>query len=177
MNSSDFENISMKGRMAYIILCVETYLLAKFPEEDWSTLSQWMWSVTSSYWDNWGYKFIEIIPEYLFEFPSYEESDFEQLTNEEYDFFTKLLKNKPAELNQLLLKAHDLEEVYCYTRIPKHGQEAIDIVLEVCSILEKNKIPLPDIQLVQFSSFSEKDGWGERFDGTKLSLILGKKES
>jgi hypothetical protein len=27
-------------------------------------------------------------------------------------------------------------------------------------------------QLVTFSKFSERDGWGNPFDGTKLSIVL-----
>ena len=32
MNNKKFENISMKGRMAYLILCIETYLNELFPD-------------------------------------------------------------------------------------------------------------------------------------------------
>ena len=174
MKIDDFYNISMKGRMAYAILCVEKYLLAKYPNDDWSVLSKWMWDVTSNYWDEWDYKFMEIIPEYLFEFNTYAESGFERITEDEYNLFVSLLKGKSDDLNQLLLKLHKIQEVYCYSSVPGHGDEASEIVLEACSILEKENIDLPDIESVSFSSFSEKDGWGERFDGTKLSLILNK---
>lgn len=38
----------------------------------------------------------------------------------------------------------------------------------------KNKIELPDPKFVEFSKFCERDGWGEHFGGSKLSLILNK---
>ena len=63
--------------MAYSILCVGEVLVAKYPDDDWSVLSKEMLKATSTYWDEWGNRFIEIIPEYLFEFDTYEESDFE----------------------------------------------------------------------------------------------------
>lgn len=172
MNNKKFENISMKGRMAYLILCIETYLNELFPDKDWHILSQWMWPVTSEYWDEWDDRFIEIIPEYLFEFDSYEDSDFESLSLEDYEYFTGLFADMPEDFNQLLLSLHEMQKVYCYTSIPGKGTESIKIIDEVCSILEKTDLALPDITTVEFSHFTEKDGWGEDFDGTNLSLIL-----
>lgn len=172
MTIADFDKISMNGRMAYSILCVEKYLLDKFPNDDWESLSRLMWEATSSLWDEWADKFIEIIPEYLFEKPTFLESDFEELTEEEYNEFVLLLKDKPDTVNQLLLKLYELEQVYSYTSIPETGKEASQIVLDICSILEENEIPLPDLSTVQFSSFSEKNGWGNNFEGAAISLIL-----
>ena len=174
MNISDFNNISMNGRMAYAILCVEKYLKEKFPNDNWDNLSKLMWNVTAIYWDEWDNKFIEIIPEYLFEFSTYAESDFEEITEEEYNSFVSLLKDKPATLNDLLMKLHQIQEVYSYSSIPDNGKEASQIVLDICSILKNDGISLPDINTVTFSNFSERNGWGSKFDGTKLSLILNK---
>ena len=172
MTISDFNNISMNGRMAYAILCVEKYLKEKFPENNWFELSKLMWNVTSIYWDEWDNKFIEVIPKYLFEFDTYEESDFEEISEDEYNSFVALLKDKPAVVNDLLMKLHQIQEVYCYSSIPSNGEEASQIVLDICAILEQDNVSLPDINVVNFSSFSERDGWGNKFDGTRLSLIL-----
>lgn len=174
MRLSDFNNISMNGRMAYAILCVEKYLKEKYPDDAWDELSKLMWSVTSIYWDEWDNKFIEIIPEYLFEFSSYAESDFEEISEDEYNSFVALLKGKPDTINKLLMKLHKIQEVYSYSSIPDNGKEASQLVLDICHILEQEDITLPDLDIVSFSSFSERDGWGNKFDGTKLSLILNK---
>ncbi len=160
--------------MAFLILCVEKYVIAKHPETDWSVLSEWMWKATSEPWDEWDDRFMEIIPEFLFEFDSYDEAEFDNLTAEEYKTFTTLFSSRDKDLNALLLKLHELQQVYCYEAIPENGVAAINIVLEACKILEQNNIPLPEISSIAFSSFSEKNGWGEDFDGTNLSLILSK---
>lgn len=172
MDKNTFNNISMNGRMAYAILCIEKYLINKYPLDDWKPLSKIMWEVTSSFWDEWDGKFIEIIPENLFENDSYEESGFEEITEDEYNTFAALLKDKSDELNELLYKLHELQEIYCYSSIPGKGDDASQIVLNICDILERHDIELPDIAKVNFSSFSEKNGWGNNFDGTKLSFIL-----
>lgn len=172
MIASDFNEISMNGRMAYLILCIEKYLITKYAGKDWTILSKILWDVTSNYWDEWDFKYVEIIPEHLFEFENFEDSDFEEITKEEYDNFSNLLKNMPAEVNKLLLAPHLLQEIYSYTSIPGYGTEASNIILNVCKILEDNNIELPSISAVHFSRFTEKNGWGEQFDGSKLSLIL-----
>lgn len=172
MDIADFNTISMNGRMAYAIICIEKYLLDKFPNDDWSELSKVMWNVTSMYWDEWDNKFIEIIPEFLFEFNSYAESDFEEISENEYDCFVSLFKGKPSTINTLLFKLHQIQEVYCYSSIPENGKEASQLVIDICAILENDNVSLPDLNTVKFSSFTEKDGWGNKFDGTNLSLIL-----
>ncbi len=162
----------MNGRMAYSILCIEKYLINTYPSEDWTPLSKIMWEVTSSYWDEWDSKFIEIIPENLFENNSYEESGFEEINEDEYNTFAELFRDKSDEINTLLFKLHELQEIYCYSSIPGNGDDASQIVLDICNILERNGIELPDISSVSFSAFSEKNGWGNNFDGSKLSIIL-----
>ena len=143
-----------------------------YPDTDWSILSERMWDVTNSYWDEWDDSFIEIIPEFLFEFDTYDDSDFENLSREDYDYFSNLLKDRDSSLNNLLLKLHELQTVYCYSSTEGDGAEASEIVLSATEILTDNNVELPDISSVSFSSFSEKNGWGEMFDGTTLSLIL-----
>ena len=78
--------------MAYAILCVEQYLLTKYPDRDWSHLSEEMWPVTNTYWDEWAERFMEIIPQYLFEHVSYQESDFEFLEETDYNVFSDLFR-------------------------------------------------------------------------------------
>ena len=64
----NLKTVSMNGRMAYSIMCVEKYLISIYPERDWNALARKMWDVTNMPWDDWSERFIEIIPQYLFEF-------------------------------------------------------------------------------------------------------------
>jgi len=178
-NRDDLSKVSMNGRMAYIILCIEKFLLTKYPEKNWKELSKRMWKVTSIPWDVWIDEFIEIIPQYLFEFDNYDESDFEELSEEEYKYYSDLYDgitegledDSTDELNCLLNSLKELEEVYCYTSIPGIGEESLDIIYKVCCILADNNVSIPNTGIVAFSSFVEKNGWGETFDGNKLSLF------
>ena len=141
----DFNNISMIGRFAYAVMCAEKYALAKYPEKDWRPLFSWMWQGTSDYFDEWYYRFMEILPEYLYEFNSYKDADFEYLSEEDYNYYSEFLKDIDENMETLLV-------------IPTK--------------ISDSDIDLPEIKDVAFSSFEEKNGWGEPFDGTKLSIIL-----
>ena len=168
----DFSNISMNGRAAYAVMCAERYALAKFPDKDWKPLFTWMWQITSDYFDEWYYKYMEILPEYLYEFDNYKDAEFDYLSENDYDYYADFLRDIDKNMETLMVIPADIAMVYCYTTIPGKGKEGIDLVNKAIQILRENGIELPDSKSVEFSPFSEKDGWGESFDGTKLSIIL-----
>ena len=168
----DFKNISMIGRFAYAIMCAERYALAKYHKKNWKPLFKWMWKGTSEYFDEWWYHFMEILPEYLYEFDNYKDADFEYLTEKDYNYYSDFLKDIDKNMEELLAIPGKIAMVYVDTSIPGNGKESIDLLRKAIKILEDNGIDLPDVKEIAFSSFKEKNGWGNNFDGTKLSLIL-----
>ncbi|WP_026522283.1 hypothetical protein [Butyrivibrio sp. VCB2001] len=173
-------SISMNGRMAYGIMCVEQFLLSLYPDRDWTILSEQMWPVTNMFWDEWNERFMEIIPKYLFEFENYKEAEFEYLSENDYAEFVKLYsgisdgekEDVSDPVNFLLLALYRIEEVYAYASIPGKGEECLDILDEMMSVLNDASVQLPDVNKVAFSSFDEKNGWGESFEGRDLSFVL-----
>jgi len=170
--TNNFNDISMIGRFAYSVMCAERYALTKYPEKDWKPLFSWMWKGTSEYFDEWYYRFMEILPEYLYEFDNFKDADFEFLNEEDYKFYSVLLKDIDKNMEKLMTIPAKISMVYSYTVIPGIGRESIKLVEEAIKILKENGIELPDPDAVSFSRFSEKDGWGEPFDGKQLSIIL-----
>lgn len=138
----DFNNISMIGRFAYAVMCAEKYALAKYPEKDWRPLFSWMWQGTSDYFDEWYYRFMEILPEYLYEFNSYKDADFEYLSEEDYNYYSEFLKDIDENMETLLVIPTKISMVYSYTSIPGIGKECTDLVKRAIKILEDNKIDL-----------------------------------
>ena len=169
---NDFTNISMIGRAAYAIMCAERYALAKYPDKDWRPLFTWMWKCTSDYFDEWYYRFMEILSEYLYEFENYKDAQFDYLSEEDYNYYTNFFKDIDKNMEELIVIPTKIAMVYSYMPIPGEGKESIEYVRDAIKILKTNGIDLPDPVDVAFSNFSEKNGWGEPFDGTKLSVIL-----
>lgn len=75
------------------------------------------------------------------------------------------------ELNYLLNKPFEMAMVYEGTEIGD-GEESFIIIEETERVLESNGIILPDVNAVSFSNSSERNGWGNYFDGRFLSVIL-----
>lgn len=171
----NFANISMIGRVAYTIICAEKYALIKYPNKDWRPLFTWMWKCTSDYFDEWYYHFMEILPEYLYEFDNYKDSQFDYLSEEDYNYYTEFLRDIDDNMRELLVIPTEIAMVYAYTSIPGEGKESIKLVEKAIHILKNNGVAVPNPEQVAFSSFSEKNGWGEPFDGTGLSIILNNK--
>jgi len=169
---TDFTDVSMIGRVAYSIMCAERYAIAKYPNKDWKPLFTWMWQCTTDYFDEWYYRFMEILPEYLYEFDNYKDAQFDYLSEEDYNYYAAFLKDIDKNMEKLLVIPTKIAMVYAYTSIPSEGKESIKLVNDAIQILKSNSIEIPDPAAVAFSKFSEKNGWGEPFDGTRLSIIL-----
>lgn len=55
----------MMGRMAYVIMCVEKYLLNKYPNRNWKLFSEILWKSTSTDWAFWTDMYSAYIPDVL----------------------------------------------------------------------------------------------------------------
>ena len=175
MNYYDFENISVVGRIAYGIMCAEEYLIHKYPDKNWTIIFEDFWKITNlELWDNWMDEIIEIIPEYLFEFNDYQSSGFEFLTEAKYNELKKIFDNTNDDVNIILKMVYELANSHAYSSINKNGQESLLQLKKIIIFLEKEGINLPEMKEVQTHLFSERNGWGNSFDGTSLSKIIKK---
>lgn len=172
MSKKKIEEISLRGRIAYAIMCIEAYLKNEYPNKNWMILSQKMWEATNSSLEEWFFSFKEFIPEFVFEFQNYEASDFEYISKNDYYYLTKLYQDVKNDVNELLQLLNWIVELYLYTVIPGIGKDSIDIIKKIEKYLISRKVILPDLQKISFSKFSELHGWGNCFDGTYLSIIL-----
>ena len=173
MNNYNFENVSIVGRIAYAIMCAEEYLIQKYPNKDWTIVFKDFWEITSlDLWDDWLEKIIEIIPEYLFEFDSYMLSDFDYLSEEKYNELKELYDGTNENVNAILYMLYDLARNSAYSSIKGNGRESLSHLKRIIIFLQTEGVQLPDAKQVQNFSFSEKNGWGNSFDGTILSKVV-----
>ena len=174
MDMKQFEEISLLGRIGYAIMCAEAYLTAIHPSRDWRPLFEMLWSICDkgTFWDEWASEILEILPECLFEFPSFEQSDFSHLDEKDYEIMKSLLSDYDSGTDILLEGIRNMEEAYAYTEIDGIGEESLDILEDIVEVLEKAAVPLPDPKAVAFSSFEECGGRGEPFDYHLLSAVL-----
>ena len=178
--SNKLFTVSMNGRMAYTIMCVEAFLKTIYPEKDWTLISEKMWKATSTNWGDWPEEYSTIIPDVLLQYDEYDnedlgdcitEKEFTALKNLYYGITDGLEDDMADEVNYMLNKPYEIAMVYEGTVIGD-GQESFDIISNAEAVLKKHDIPLPDYRKVLFSSADEKNGWGNDFDGRHLSIIL-----
>ncbi|KAG4087901.1 hypothetical protein H8356DRAFT_1727174 [Neocallimastix lanati (nom. inval.)] len=178
--NNKFENVSMNGRMAYVIMCVEKYLTNVHPQKDWKSLSRVLWRATNTNWGDWTDQYSGFIPEILLKYDSYDENELGlSFTKEDYYYLRDLYsgitegnEDDPSdELNFILNKPFEMAMVYEGTVIG-NGMESFKIIDEIENVLKVHSIPLPDYRKVEFSKSSELNGWGKDFDGSFLSIII-----
>lgn len=175
-----FKNVSMVGRFAYVNMCVEKYLVSKYHDRDWSIIAQKLWAGTNEYWNDFTDSYAGLIPDVFVTYDDYDSEELKislseyELLKKTYDGITEGLEDDPSdEVNYMLNKPFEMAMVYEGTEIGD-GKESFEIIEETEQVLVKNNIDLPDYSKVLFSSASEKNGWGNFFDGTYLSIILNK---
>ena len=158
-------------------MCFERYILLKYPHKDMTLVLKFMWNIVndSDFIDNSAYKYMEIIPDYLYEAPDFDSLEMDYVTREEYNKFLELIPRPETdpEFNIIMHHIYDVAMIYAYTRVKLDSQEIRNDIAEVDSILIKNKIDLPDVELIQSDS-QESDGWGHFIDPYSLSIILKK---
>ncbi len=174
-----FNTISMNGRMAYIIMCVEKYLKSIYSNKDWTLLAEKLWAATSMNWGDWTDMYSNYIPDVLFQYDKYDEelssgmtpSEYSQI-KELYSDITEGLEDDPEDqINFMLNKPFELATIYEGTTIGS-GSESLEIINETEALLSNHGISIPDYHCVEFSKFTERNGWGNDFDGRKFSIIL-----
>ena len=172
MTKSRFNNISLGGRLAYMIMCFEKFVLTKYPNHNYRKLFTELWKGTSENdWATLVDMVFDIMPIYFFENDHYVKENYSWLKEEDYDYYREIVSNIPEM--EIILQAFK-EFLYAYegTPIKGTGQEATKQMFVLINLLESNNIELQNPSLVDFSKFEERNGWGNTFDGTRLSIVL-----
>jgi hypothetical protein len=170
MKASDFNNISIRGRVAYCIKSLKNYMDIKHPQIDFASvykLALPMVDGTAAI-DEAAMAYMEIIPEYLYEFDNYEDAEFEFLTPEQYAMFTGLIPRDDDNLDVLMHRIYDVAMEYCYVAMEFPAKDTYQYMEDVIRILKKEGIEIPDINNYLKYTFSVYDGWGDFIDMTEI---------
>ena len=199
--AKQFRNITMTGRLIYIFMCIERYLVSMYPDRDWTPVARRMWNRTKEP-ERWsegtpGDLFREIVPERIMRFYKhgygYEELNSmvfdKQLSLEDYTRLRGLYEgiskgDSKEEINQLV----GLPEKLIYMvnlrdyAFGISNQMTIEAILKAERILMKNGIELPDYASVERFSYKRTSDempdkersvfFGFGVDADELSILL-----
>ena len=174
--------LSLTGRLCYLFMCIEKYLITLYPQKDWSPVAKRCWQWTKGYWNEGWDRYSAVVPEYLFEFDTYEKTkeDFdEQLTQKDYYELINLFKgitngNTNDEINKVLIAPIDFSNECECCDFGAASVSSMYIFLDMKHIFDLHNIELPDIDRVSNMTMEQKNGWGEFVESEYLSIILNK---
>ncbi|MBU5354923.1 hypothetical protein KQI74_21735 [Paenibacillus barcinonensis] len=174
MDMGQFEHISMRGRVAYAISCFENIIVAlKYDINEWKVVLKYLWEFTNiEYLDDWNEIVVELIPENLMEFESYEKEQFEKLSKEEFLYLFELYQRSDQLINIIIREIYELGVSHAYSVIEGKGRNSLHCLEKIIIFMKQNNFPLPDIHSFQSYSIKENRGWGDRIDGKELSKII-----
>jgi hypothetical protein len=174
MDSKDFSNISLVGRVAFGINCFEKALLfLKCDINKWKPVLKDLWTFMSvDFLDDWSGLMAEILPENILEFKDYND-DYEYINEEKFIYLRTLYDDIDDRLHVLMDCIFRLGESHAYSVIIDGGSESLVNLQRLIDFMLKSSLPLPDVQKYEKFSINDNKGWGNRIDGGTLSIIPG----
>ncbi|MBR3142629.1 MAG: hypothetical protein IKF09_05670 [Clostridiales bacterium] len=185
-----FDHITMTGRLVYIFMCIEEYLVNLYPDKDWTPVALKMWQWTNKMWDEGFDIYLIVVPENILEFDSYEETKSRafdgNLDKTDYDAMVSLFSgitdgDSDDEINRVLYAPVDFNG-YCEGTGVSWAMPYVDeTIKELEEILISRNIPLPDKTKLDHFRYDdarkpgplEKDPrWGEFEETESFSIIL-----
>ena len=179
-------NLSLMGRMAYIVMCIEAYLVNVWPDHDWRFLARGLWLFPSMPLYGWMLFYGMLLPgthridKDIKDIQAYYTLDEYQSLLQQYNGITD--GRAGDEFNTVLRIPYELiwdaedvaSELPAINETSWMLRESVNQINKLGSILSAHHIEIPDIHKIDFLSVKDDNAWGPRFDGKPLSIILNK---
>lgn len=177
----NFKYISLTGRLCYLFMCIEAYLVTCYPDRDWTPVAERCWQWTSIYWDEGADVYGQVVPEYLFEFDNYEETNQRAfdgtLSKKDYQTLVSLYADitngdSEDEINQILRLPIDFANECESTNFCSADEPTLMIIYKMQQFLSLHNISFPNVCKISHLSMEQKNGWGDFMDSKYLSIII-----
>ncbi len=168
---ASFEGVSLRGCIAYAIMCAERVALSTKPDAQWGWIFDEFWKITNVVnWEDWVDRVVDLIPGFIDELDEYDPAEFDWIDESQFQTLKELYANMPASFETALHGAFDIEEHYAYSSVTDGGLVARTFLSEILDALKNENIAEPDATLVAFSKLNG-NGFGEPFDAAALRTI------
>ena len=167
----ELKNISIRGRMAYLISSLENMLLYyNCNIDEWKWLLKKIWSYTKTqYLDDWMYELAEYMPNSILEDTM---DDAEYITEEEFKYLYKLYINSNPEILLFLNIIFECGTCDLYAKLCDYSINTLKKIEQAVDIMKKNNVDLIDIESFKKYSFNACNGWGNCFEYNELSKFI-----
>lgn len=165
MNIKDFNAVSIKGRAAYAICCLER-AIEKFDDKNptWDFVLNKLWEFTDTkFIPEWQELSAELIPGVILANNS--PSEFEFIAKGELKSLKSLYKNTHLDLCKIVEAIFDIGSIEISDEnIHGNSEDTLNALSNVVGLCEYHKIELPSQEIFKKYKFSEAEGWGKRFN-------------
>ena len=171
---SDFMEISLFGRMAYIFICLEEYLREQNePEEKWKIVLDFLWSFSEQKSiDDYFYALTEHIPECVLEFEVYN-SSWDYVSEEKFYALYELYQSCPflKDVEFFLESAHEIIGYnMCGGVQPPEWCSLEMMEKEVLPFVREHLDYIPEISGFSVFSVSPEDCWNMNHTKEEINL-------
>lgn len=167
----------MCGRVCYLIMCIEKYLVTLWPERDWTVVTERLWPwVSLEDWSVARELSDMVVPAFILEKPDYEQTNAEYDGKLQKDLYDKLLDlfagitsgDPDDEINIVIGSLGDFGNCCENTSFSRADRPVTELLEQIIEILEQHSIVPPDIEVLADKSVNETGGWGTPFDGKAI---------
>jgi len=168
--NTKFYNISIRARFAFTVLCLENAIkMLNQKNSLWELVLANVWSLTSmKFVDEWLYKISRIMPSSILE-DDYEDND--EISYSQYNELKTLYLKTPQIIFDIMEYIFECGTVDLYGKVVDNSPKTLKILDDLVILMEENKIPLPDIKLLEKYPFSENEGWGREFEKGEIGYL------
>lgn len=169
--TEELKNISIRGRIAYLVMSFENLLLYfECDKDEWKLVLEKLWAYTQvEYLDDWMYEIAEYLPSSIMEDTI---EDAEYITENEFNTLYKLYSKTNQEIQSFLEIIYECGTHEIYSRLCDNSPMTLKFVEEATDILKTKKINLVDVSELEKYTYQECGGWGTCFDGRFLSKFI-----
>ncbi|WP_299184683.1 hypothetical protein [uncultured Aquimarina sp.] len=162
-----FKKISIRGRLAFGVKCLEQYIKEKNLEnKHLDKLISVLWDFTTSEnlaeWDN---KISDLHPNNIVDkHPDNKASDYKSLTESEFIDLKKYYSEISDDLFLLIDLIIDIGTTDLYGATGSYSKDTLQSTMRVYQFAQEKMNEIPNIHKFKISKFSEKSGWGNKIE-------------
>ena len=164
MNTNIFKHVSVRGRVAYGICCLESAInYYNLKHLDWSSLLHILWSYTNENVGRWHEIMAESSPDSILEDLSYFQKGNTNISMEQYNYLINIYKHSNKVIHFIINTITDIWTYDLYSSIVNNSPQTLAYLSEIISLMEQENIPLPAVESFLQFSIQENGGWGRAF--------------
>ena len=167
----NFKNISIRGRVAYLLSSFEKLLLYHNCEKaEWHGILDKLWTYTSiKFLDDWMYMIAEYMPNSILQ-DSFDDAEY--ITQQEFERLKEIYGKSHNDIRIFMQIIYECATCELYSKLYDYSPITLRKIEDAVNILVENGIELVDIQPFKQYVFDEANGWGICFQGAEKHSLF-----